>query len=49
MYAIIENGVVIGMDWQKTDTENVEYVLMTEFNSPAWIGGKYENGKFFQP
>jgi hypothetical protein len=49
MYAVIENGVVIGMDWQKTDIENVEYVLMTELNSPAWIGGKYENGKFFEP
>jgi hypothetical protein len=49
MYAVIQNGVVTDMSWEKKDIENVEYVLMTELNSPAWIGGKYQNGKFYQP
>jgi phosphoserine aminotransferase len=46
MYAIIENGVVRGYQWDNNPVEGLEFVLMTFDNSPAYTGGRYENGRF---
>lgn len=49
MYAVIEKGIVKGYRWDNTPEDGVEYVLMTYDNSPAWVNGRYENGKFYKP
>ena len=36
-------GVLLSFNEQK---ENETYIEMTVENSPAWIGAKYQNGKF---
>ncbi len=48
MYAVIQNGIVIAMDWEKKDNSDCEYIAMTLSNSPAFIGGKYQDGKFYK-
>ena len=57
MWAIIEKekNIVIGYLTPDTNIEDVkkftneyEVVLMTEENSPAWLGAKYINEKFYQ-
>jgi hypothetical protein len=49
MYAVVKDGLVQGYTWEKSDELDVEYVLMTFENSPAYIQGKYEDGKFYEP
>jgi hypothetical protein len=53
MWAIIENNTVIGCIPPDAPQEHFEeiskthlLILMTEENSPAWSGAKYQNGKF---
>ena len=46
MYARLENGIVTGYQWEDTEYKGVLLVLMTFENSPAYVGGTYENGKF---
>ena len=48
MYAVVKNGIVQGYTWEITNDPSVDFVLMTYENSPAWIGGTYENGKFYE-
>jgi hypothetical protein len=48
MYAAISNGIVIGYTWEKSNPE-LDYVLMTYENTPAWVNGRYEKGKFYKP
>jgi hypothetical protein len=50
MYAILENGIVAGytFDDVKKHLPQYTYVLMTVDNSPAFVGGKYFNGKFLE-
>ena len=48
MYAVIENGVVLGFNWDNNPIANCDFVLMTEHNSPAYVGGFYRNGKFYE-
>ena len=50
MWAVIENKIVQGYTWDTTEyskTDSTEFVLMTFENSPAYVGGRYENGKFY--
>lgn len=49
MYALVQHGKVTGYSWAKEESEDTDYVLMTFENSPAWIGGRYSNGTFYQP
>ena len=53
MWAILESDIVVGCIPPNVPIENVEeiskkhlLIFMTEENSPAWLGAKYENGKF---
>jgi hypothetical protein len=46
MYAVISNGIVQGYNWDNSPKEGLEFILMTFDNSPAYVGGKYKNGKF---
>ena len=48
MYAVIEKGIVTGYTWDSKNQENKELILMTYENSPAYTGGKYINGKFYE-
>jgi hypothetical protein len=48
MYAIVENGIVQGYQWDNEPKEGVEFILMTFDNSPAWVGGEYKNGRFYE-
>ena len=49
MYAVVKDGIVQGYTWEKSDDSDLEYVLMTFENSPAYIKGKYKDGKFYEP
>ena len=46
MYAVIKDKIVQGYTWDNSPQDNLEFVLMTYENSPAYVGGTYENGKF---
>lgn len=50
-YAVIQDGIVVNVviaddDWVALQTDTlVEYT----FDAPAYIGGKYADGKFYRP
>jgi hypothetical protein len=48
MYAVIKNGIVEGYSWDNKPVEGSKFILMTFDNSPAYVGGKYINGKFYE-
>ena len=48
MYAVIKEGVVLGYQWDNNPAEGFEFVLMTYDNSPAYVGGYYKEGKFYE-
>ena len=48
MFAVLRDGIVQGYVWDNSPQEGLEFVLMTYENSPAYVGGKYENGKFME-
>jgi hypothetical protein len=50
MFAILENGIVAGYTFDDVEEHlpQYTYVLMTVDNSPAFVGGKYIDGKFLE-
>lgn len=48
MYAVLKNNIVIGYKWDNQPQDGLQFVLMTAENSPAYVGGYYQNGKFYR-
>lgn len=48
MYAVLQNKIVQGYTWDNSPQKGLEFILMTYDNSPAYVGGKYQNGKFIE-
>lgn len=50
LYAVVKDNIVLGSTWEipEVKEDGLEFVLMTFDNSPAFTGGTYKNGKFYQ-